>query len=81
MPRLRIATETAERMIPWYSILEVHVDTTFRIFELYLAEETVCTVVSKKPQPGLYANLQLERVKMISPVAGVTIRFEDLRGK
>ncbi len=78
MPRIRISNGIDERLIPWYSVLEVHVDAGFRIFEIYLAGDTVCKIISRCPQPELYANLQLERVKVIYPVAGVSISFEDL---
>ena len=81
MPRLRISDGVSERLIPWYSILEVHVDSTFRIFELYLAGDVVCRIISRRPQQELYANLQLERVKVIYPVASVSVRFEDLKEK
>ena len=33
----RIVSGCIERLIPWYSVLEVHVGSTFRIFELHLA--------------------------------------------
>ena len=78
MPRVRISNGTDERLIPWYSILEIHVDATYRIFEIYLAGDVVCKIISRRPQPELYAHLQLERVKVIYPVAGVSVSFEDL---
>ena len=78
MPRVRISNGINERLIPWYSILEIHVDATFRLFELYLAGDVVCKIISRRPQPELYAHLQLERVKVIYPVAGVSVSFEDL---
>ena len=81
MPRLRISDGVSERLIPWYSILEVHVDSTFRLFELYLAGDVVCRIISQRPQQELYANLQLERVKVIYPVASVSVKFEDLKAK
>ena len=81
MPRLRISDGVSERLIPWYSILEVHVDSTFRLFELYLAGDVVCRITSRRPQQELYANLQLERVKVIFPVASVSVKFEDLKAK
>ena len=81
MPRLRISDGLSERLIPWYSILEVHVDATFRLFELYLAGDVVCRIISQRPQQELYANLQLERVKVIYPVASVSVKFEDLKAK
>ena len=81
MPRLRISDGVSERLIPWYSILEVHVDSTFRLFELYLAGDVVCRIISRRPQQELYANLQLERVKVIFPVASVSVKFEDLKAK
>ena len=77
MPRLRISDGVSERLIPWYSILEVHVDSTFRLFELYLAGDVVCRIISRRPQQELYANLQLERVKVIYPVASVSVNFEE----
>ena len=77
MPRVRISNGINERLIPWYSILEIHVDATFRLFELYLAGDVVCKIISRRPQPDLYAHLQLERVKVIYPVAGVSVSFED----
>ncbi len=81
MPRLRISDGVSERLIPWYSILEVHVDSTFRLFELYLAGDVVCRIISRRPQQELYANLQLKRVKVIYPVANVAVSFEDLKAK
>ena len=81
MPRLRISDGVSERLIPWYSVLEVHVDATFRLFELYLAGDVVCRIISRKPQEGLYADLQQERVKVIFPVANVSVSFEDLKVK
>ena len=78
MPRVRISNGGSERLIPWYSILEIHVDAGFRIFEIYLAGDVICKIISRRPQPELYAHLQLERVKVIYPVAGVSISFEDL---
>ena len=81
MPRLRISDGVSERLIPCYSILEVHVDSTFRLFELYLAGDVVCRIISRRPLGGLYADLQLERVKVIFPVAGVSVRFEVMNGK
>ena len=76
MPRLRIATGMEERLIPWYSLLEVRVDSSFRIFELFLSGNTICRIVSRQPQEELYAHLQLERVKVIHPAAGVAVSFE-----
>ena len=81
MPRLRISDGVSERLIPWYSILEVHVDSTFRLFELYLAGDVVCRIISQRPLGGLYADLQQERVKVIFPVASVSVKFEDLKAK
>jgi len=79
MPRVRISNGINERLIPWYSILEIHVDATFRLFELYLAGDVVCRIISRRPQPELYAHLQLERVKVIYPVVGVSVSFEDFK--
>ena len=76
MPRIRLATGMEERLIPWYSILEIRVDSSFRIFELFLSGNTVCRIVSRQPQEELYAHLQLERVKVIHPAAGVAVSFE-----
>ncbi len=81
MPRVRISNGVSERLIPWYSILEIHVDAGFRIFEIYLAGDVVCKIISRHSQEELYANLQLERVKVIFPVSGVSISFEDLKEK
>ncbi len=81
MPRLRISDGVSERLIPWYSILEVHVDSTFRLFELYLAGEVICRIISQRPLDGLYADLQQERVKVIFPVANVSVSFTDLSQK
>ena len=81
MPRLRISDGVSERLIPWYSVLEVHVDSTFRLFELYLAGDVVCRIISRRPLEGLYADLQQERVKVIFPVASVSVKFEDMKGK
>ena len=81
MPRLRISDGVSERLIPWYSVLEVHVDSTFRLFELYLAGDVVCRIISRRPLGGLYADLQQERVKVIFPVASVSVKFEDMKGK
>ena len=61
--------------------VEVHVDSTFRIFELYLAGDVVYRMISRRPQQELYANLQLERVKVIYPVASVSVKFENMNGK
>ena len=79
MPRLRISDGVSERLIPWYSILEVHVDSTFRLFELYLAGDVVCRIISRRPLGGLYADLQQERVKVIFPVASVSVKFENMK--
>jgi len=76
MPRLRISDGVSERMIPWYSVLEVHADSTFRIFEVFLAGDVVCRIISRLPQEALYAHFQLERVKVIYPTANVSVRFE-----
>ena len=81
MPRLRISDGVSERLIPWYSVLEVHVDATFRLFELYLAGDVVCRIICRRPLGGLYADLQQERVKVIFPVASVSVKFEDMKGK
>ena len=81
MPRVRITNGINERLIPWYSILEIHVDATFRLFELYLAGDVVCKIISRRPQPELYAHLQLERVKVIYPVANVSVCFVDSKMK
>ena len=81
MPRLRISDGVSERLIPWYSILEVHVDSTFRLFELYLAGDVVCRIISRRPLGGLYADLQQERVKVIFPVASVSVKFENMNEK
>ena len=81
MPRLRISDGVSERLIPWYSVLEVHVDSTFRLFELYLAGDVVCRIISRRPLGGLYADLQQERVKVIFPVTSVSVKFEDLKAK
>lgn len=79
MPRLRISDGVSDWLIPWYSVLEVHVDSTFRLFELYLAGDVVCRIISRRPQEGLYADLQQERVKVIYPVANVSVKFEDMK--
>ena len=71
MPHLRISDGVSERLIPWYSVLEVHAD------ELYLAGDAVCRIISRRPQEGLYADLQQERVKVIFPAASVSVSFED----
>ena len=81
MPRLRISDGVSERLIPWYSILEVHVDSTFRLFELYLAGDVVCRIISRRPLGGLYADLQQERVKVIFPTASVSVKFENMNEK
>ena len=81
MPRLRISDGVSERLMPWYSILEIHVDAGFRIFEIYLAGDAVCKIISRRPQEGLYADLQQERVKVIFPVANVSVSFADLSQK
>ena len=81
MPRVRISNGINERLIPWYSILEIHVDATFRLFELYLAGDVVCKIISRRPQQELYAHLQLERVKVIYPVANVSVCFVDSKMK
>ena len=81
MPRVRISNGVSERLIPWYSILEIHVDSTFRLFELYLAGDVVCRIISRCPQQELYANLQLERVKVIFPVVNVSVTFEEKPAK
>ena len=74
-----ISDGVSERLIPWYSILEVHVDSTFRLFELYLAGDVVCRIISQRPQEGLYTDLQQERVKVIFPVASVSVKFENMK--
>jgi len=79
MPRLRISDGVSDWLIPWYSVLEVHVDSTFRLFELYLAGDVVCRIISRRPQEGLYADLQQERVKVIYLVANVSVKFEDMK--
>ena len=81
MPRLRISDGVSERLIPWYSVLEVHVDSTFRLFELYLAGDVVCRIISRRPLGGLYADLQQERVKVIFPTASVSVKFENMNEK
>ena len=81
MPRLRISDGVSERLIPWYSILKVHVDSTFRLFELYLAGDVVCRIISRRPLGGLYADLQQERVKVIFPTASVSVKFENMNEK
>lgn len=81
MPRLRISTGMEERLIPWYSVLEVRVDSNFRMFEILLAGGTICRIFSRRPQKELYANFQLERIKVIYPIECVTVSFEDVNEK
>ena len=79
MPRLRIATELGERLFPWYSLTIIHVDKEFCLFELYFTGNMVCRVISRTPQPELYANLQLERVKVIQATDDVAVIFDTLQ--
>ena len=79
MPRLRIATELGERLFPWYSLTMIHVDKEFCLFELYFTGNMVCRVISRTPQPELYANLQLERVKVIHTTDDVAVIFENVK--
>ena len=78
MPRIRISNGINERLIPWYPILEIHADATCRFFEINLAGDAVCKIISRRPRPELYTHWQLKRVKVIYPVAGVSVCFENL---
>ena len=79
LPRFRIATELGERLFPWYSLTMIHVDKEFCLFELYFTENMVCRVISRTPLPGLYADLQQERVKVIHATDDVTVFFDVLK--
>ena len=79
LPRFRIATELGERLFPWYSLTMIHVDKEFCLFELYFTGNMVCRVISRTPQPELYANLQLERVKVIQATDDVAVIFDTLQ--
>lgn len=78
MPRLRIATEFEEYLIPWMHIALVKSDRSRKLIEIHTTLGLIFSITSRQSQNHLYALLQLERVKVIYPINGVTIKIQKV---
>lgn len=74
MPRLRVVTELEEFLIPWVHVALVKADRSFRVIEIHTLLGVSFTIVAAVPQKQLYGMLQLERVRCIYPVEGVSVK-------
>ena len=74
LPRLRIVTELEEYLIPWVHVALVKSDRSFRVIEIHTSLGISFTIASATPQQPLYGMLQLERVRCIYPIEGVSVK-------
>ena len=73
-PRLRVVTELKEFLIPWVHVALVKSDRSFRVIEIHTSLGVWFTIAAAIPQKKLYGMLQLERVRCIYPVEGVSVK-------
>ena len=74
MPRIRIVTELENYLVPWMHITLIKTDPSRKIIEIETSMGITFSIVSRTRQDALCALLQLERVKMIRPAAGVRVK-------
>ena len=73
MPRLQIVTEFQIFVIPWHAISLIQSDPSKKIIELFTTFGLHFKICSQQKLDDLLALLQLERVKIIYPIEGVTV--------
>ncbi len=74
MPRLRMVTELEEFLIPWVHISLIKYESSYRIIEIHTSLGMTFLVRSTSSQKKLCELLQLERVRCIYPIDGVTVK-------
>jgi len=74
MSRIRISTELEEFMISWVHIALIKADSSHRVIELHTSLGMSFVIAAESKQDMLIALLQLERVKAIFPIDGVTVK-------
>ena len=74
LPRLRIVTELEEYLIPWVHVALVKSDRSFRVIEIHTSLGISFTIASATPLQPLYGMLQLERVRCIYQIEGVSVK-------
>lgn len=73
MPRLQIVTEFQTFVIPWHAVSLIQSDPSKTIIELFTTFGFQFKICSQQKLDDLLALLQLERVKIIYSIEGVTI--------
>ena len=73
MPRLQIVTELQTFVIPWHAVSLIQSDPSKKIIELFTTFGLHFKICSQQKLDDLLALLQLERVKIIYPIEGVTV--------
>ena len=80
MPRLQIVTEFQTFVIPWHAVSLIQSDPSKKIIELFTTFGFQFKICSQQKLDDLLALLQLERVKFIYPIEGVTISVHKENG-
>lgn len=73
MPRLQIVTEFQTFVIPWHAVSLIQSDPSKKIIELFTTFGLHFKICSQQKLDDLLALLQLERVKIIYSIEGVTV--------
>ena len=73
MPRLQIVTEMQTFVIPWHAVSLIQSEPSKKIIELFTTFGFQFKICSQQKLDNLLALLQLERVKIIYPIDGVSI--------
>ena len=73
MPRLQIVTEFQTFVIPWHAVSLIQSDPSKKIIELFTTFGLHLKICSQQKLDDLLALLQLERVKIIYSIEGVTV--------
>ena len=73
MPCLQIVTEFQTFVIPWHAVSLIQSDPSKKIIELFTTFGFQFKISSQQKLNDLLALLQLERVKIIYSIEGVTI--------
>ncbi len=74
LPRLRLVTEQKDHLIPWVHVALVEADRSCRVISIHTSLGVSFTIASAAPLKELYAMLQVERVKSIYPIDGVSVK-------
>ena len=73
MPRLQIVTKLQTFVIPWHAVSLIQSDPSKKIIELFTTFGLHFKICSQQKLDDLLALLQLERVKIIYSIEGLTI--------